>query len=77
MLGQISDPFAGDGVGSGYGIDENAARCRFDKTEEHANDRGFAGAVGTEQREMFALFNVKRYVVDRRNGVECFDDGIQ
>ncbi|MCG7852567.1 MAG: hypothetical protein MIO92_08600, partial [Methanosarcinaceae archaeon] len=77
MFGQISDPFACFGVGNGYSIDGDAARSRFDKAEEHTDDRCFAGAVWTEQSEIFALLDAIRYVVDRRKCSEFFDYGIK
>jgi uncharacterized protein YerC len=72
MFGQISDPFACFGVGNGYSVDGG-----FDKVKEHANDRCFAGAVRTEQSEIFALLDAIRYVVDRLKCTEFFDDGIK
>ena len=77
MFGQISDPFACFGVGNGYSVDRDAARSWFDKVEEHADDRCFAGAVGTEQSEIFALLDAICYVVDRRKCTEFFGDGIK
>jgi hypothetical protein len=77
MFGQISDPVACFGVGNGYPVDGDAARSRFDKTEEHTNDRCFAGAVRTEQSEIFALLDAIRYVVNRRKCTEFFGYGMK
>ena len=77
MFGQISDPFACFGVGNGYFVDRDAARSRFDKVDEHADDRCFAGTVRTEQSEIFALPDAIHYVIDRRKCTEFFDDGIK
>ena len=72
IFGQISNLFSCFGVGSGYSIDGDATGSRFDKAEEHTDDRCFAGAVRTEQREIFALLDATRYVVDRRSCTEFF-----
>jgi hypothetical protein len=77
MFGQISDPFACFGVGNGYSVDRDAARSWVDKVEEHADDRCFAGAVRTEQSEIFARLDAICYGDDRRKCTEFFGDGIK
>ena len=52
-------------------IDENGAARRGDVAGDHAHGRGFAGTVGSEESEDFALFHRKTEIVYCGFGPEC------
>lgn len=69
---------AADLVGLGYGVvagDGDGAAGGEEEGDEHSDDGGFAGAVGSEEAVDFAALDGEIDVIDGLDGAEAADQG--
>ena len=77
LFSDISDVIAGSRVGCRLSIDCNTARGGFDEIEQHPNDGGLAGTVGSEQSKKLSLFNCIGNIIDSGKVAKFFGNRIK